>query len=129
MHLKIVTMEQTLWDEEILSIQAESPTGQFVILSHHAPLIAMTIPSPTVLTLADRQKKILYTGDGILRVLNNEVIFITDQAEWKEALDAPGIRAQLATVERELTSPGAPTHLKEEKIRLTAQLKTALLPE
>lgn len=87
MRLKIVTAEKTIVNEEIRSMITTGEVGQFEILEHHSPLIALTVPSPTVYKDLDGKRKVLFASRGVLRVLNNEILFITDAAEPKEQID------------------------------------------
>ena len=48
MHLKIVTVDKTIADEQIVSLQTNSPKGEFEILENHSPLIAVTVPATTI---------------------------------------------------------------------------------
>ncbi len=50
MHLKIVTVDQVMLDESVKSIHTQSASGEFMILDHHAPIIVMTVPGPTIVT-------------------------------------------------------------------------------
>lgn len=87
MHLKIVTVEKVILDEAVKSIHTQSANGEFIILDRHAPVIVMTVPGPTIIITDNSERKVLFTSTGVIRVKNQEVLFITDAAEWKEKID------------------------------------------
>lgn len=93
MHLKIVTVDKTIADEPVRSLQTNSPSGEFEILENHSPLIALTIPATTIYTTPEGVRKVLFTSSGVLKVQDNFILFITDAAEPKAAIDLERARA------------------------------------
>lgn len=87
MHLKIVTVDKTIADEQIVSLQTNSPNGEFEILEDHSPLIAVTVPATTIFVTKEGVRKVLFTSTGVLKVHNNSILFITDSAEPKSVID------------------------------------------
>lgn len=102
MHLKIVTVDRTIVDEEIIALLTSSESGEFVILPDHAPLIALTVPAPTVITLPDKRRRVLFTDSGVLKVLDNELLFITDGAQWKDDINQAHAEAERLQAKEQL---------------------------
>lgn len=95
MHLKIVTVDKTIVDADIKSLIARSPVGEFQILPGHTPLITLAVPSDTVYTTMDGKDQKLFTSGGIVKVLRDNILFITDAAELPEDIDLERARRAL----------------------------------
>lgn len=87
MHLKIVTVDKVLFEGEITSITTQNCDGYFEILNDHSPFITLTEPSRTRIIKEDGKEEVLFTSTGIMKVLNNDVLFITDTGEFKSDID------------------------------------------
>lgn len=121
MHLKIVTPERVIFDEEVDMLTAETTEGEIGILPHHINL--MTQIKPGEVRIKQKNKEIpLATGAGLLQVSNNVATITTDMAEKVEEIDEKAAeearkRAQ-AALEQKLTD--------EEVAETTAVLEKAL---
>ncbi len=126
MHLKIVTVDKTIADEQVKSIQTHSTNGEFEILEDHSPLIAMTVPSVTIFVTTAGVRKILFTSSGVLKVHNNEILFITDAAEFKEAINLDRARrAEQKALQHIENSPRAHRKIHQDALaRARARIKT-----
>lgn len=127
MHLKIVTIDQTIFDGEITALLTRSGAGEFMILPDHAPMIALTVPTPTLVTLPGNVKKTLYTAGGVLKVLENDLLFITDQAIWQEQIDLAAARAELIQLQSDLKDPDHPDpdSVRRALAQVKARIRTA----
>ncbi len=125
MHLKIVTVDKTILDTEVTSIHTRSASGEFIILDHHAPVIVMTQPGPTVILTAQNERRILFTSTGVIRVRDQEALFITDAAEWKETIDEARVRQAKAQAQAQLAEgSGDQAHARASLLRAEGRLKT-----
>lgn len=77
-HLKIVTAEKVLIDEDVNSFKTSGTDGQFQILTNHSPLIALTVPCQTEYLTKTGEKRTIQTSSGILKFFNNDLLLITD---------------------------------------------------
>lgn len=126
MHLKIVTVDKTIVDEQVRSLVTRSPKGEFEILPDHAPLIAMTVPSTTIYVTEAGVRTVLFTSSGVLKVQDNEILFITDAAEPQAAIDLERARCseELALQRIENSSRANRAVHQEALARARARIKT-----
>lgn len=87
LHLRLVTADEVLLEKDIYSVTTKNTGGEFEILPDHSPFITLTVPSKTVIRDLDGNTLTLFTSGGLMRVLKNSVIFITDSAEFRENID------------------------------------------
>lgn len=99
LHLKIVTVEKEIFNGDIKSITTKNSDGEFQLLKDHSALITVTSPARTTIVTIDDKKVVLFTSTGILKILNNNIIMIVDNAERKEEIDEK--RAQDAKLRAE----------------------------
>lgn len=73
MQLTILTPEKEVYSGKIKSVKVPGTSGQFEILSGHAPIVS-SLTEGEVRVLDGEGKKQLYTIDrGFIEVLNDEV--------------------------------------------------------
>lgn len=73
MQLTILTPEKEIFSGEIKSVKVPGTSGQFEILSGHAPIVS-SLTGGEVRVLDDKGSKLLYTIErGFVEVLNDEV--------------------------------------------------------
>lgn len=106
LHLKIVTPEKEIFDDDVEMVTAETIDGEIGILPYHINL--MTQVKPGEIRIKQGSKEIpMAMGSGLLQVANNNVIITTDMAEKAEEIDEKAAeearkRAQIA-LEQKLT--------------------------
>ena len=86
LHLKVVTPEKLLIDEEVSQVNVSTEKGQIGILPHHINLMAKLEPGELVIKKGGRQDS-LAIGDGFLQVSNNNLIVMTDLATHAADID------------------------------------------
>lgn len=85
-HLKIVTLEKQIIDEEVDEVVALTQDGQIGVLPHHAHLMAQLSPGELKIK-NNNQERILVIGSGLLQVADNDVVIATDLAQFTEDID------------------------------------------
>ena len=126
-HLKIVTPEKIVYEDDIDFISAKGLKGSFGIYPNHVPFMS-TLDTDIVKTLKDKQENVFSVIGGILQFKQNEVVILTEAAENSKDIDAA--RAQLAKERAEAQLNNAETAL-DAKIanaslaRALARLKAA----
>lgn len=86
LHLKIVTPEKLIFDEQVDMITVSSEDGQLGILPHHANLMAKLEPGE--LRIKNKGKEeVLATGDGFLQISANIATILTDLAVSESDID------------------------------------------
>ena len=91
MRLEILTPEETLFDNEVLSVQVPGKSGKFEMLNNHAAIVSNlkkgAIKVYGNITLDDTQKEIFEKGDrgyhldinsGTVEMKNNKVTALVE---------------------------------------------------
>lgn len=91
LRLKIVTPEQTIFDDEVEEVLVNSSSGQLGILPHHTDLMAELEPGELVIKKGGKDIP-MATGDGVIQMTNGNMVIMTDMA-----LEPADIDEKLAT--------------------------------
>lgn len=86
LHLKIVTPEKLLVDEQVSQVNVSTTAGQIGILPHHANLMAKLEPGELVIK-KEGKVDTLAVGGGFLQVSNNTLTVMTDLATYAQDID------------------------------------------
>lgn len=118
MHCQLVSSERTLFDGDAVMVVARSRQGEFAIMAHHAPLLAVLDAS--LLRVKTHQGEAAFAvRGGLLRVLENTVSVLADAAVPGAEVDLANVEAGIAEAERAL--PEAKE--KEDILRQLAYLR------
>lgn len=91
MHLKLLTPERTLFDEEVVSVSIPTPDGEITVLPHHASLASLVSAGVLKVKRANGVDELAISG-GFVRVLENgEVNVLAYTAEHSHELNAQTI--------------------------------------
>lgn len=85
--LNIITPERKVYDGEVSELTTENDIGRLEILPNHVPMVTSIIPTVTTFTTVDGNKQKLFTSTGILRIENNELNLLSEDAEWPQEID------------------------------------------
>jgi F-type H+-transporting ATPase subunit epsilon len=106
LHVKMVTAERQLADEQADMVIAPGGAGEIGILPRHIPLITTLKPGELRIRKAD-EEQLFAVGGGVLEVRNieggSEVIVLADTAERAEDLDLERANAARQKAEQHLT--------------------------
>lgn len=86
LHLKIVTPEKIIFDEEVSEVIASTESGEIGILPEHISLMTKVKPGEIIIKQGSKENSMV-TGSGLLQVAHNEVTITTDMAEKVEEID------------------------------------------
>lgn len=86
LHLKIVTPEKLLLDEEVSQVNVSTEQGQIGILPNHANLMAKLTPGELIIKKGGKQDSIAI-GDGFLQISDNVLTIMTDLATYAVDID------------------------------------------
>lgn len=92
LHLKIVTPEKLIFDEEVNMVTIPSEQGELGILPHHTNLMSRIIPGELRIQKNGKVDH-LAMGGGFLQVWDNVVTILTDLAINAEAIDEKEVEA------------------------------------
>lgn len=79
LHLKIVTPEKLIFDEEVNQVNVSTEDGQIGILPNHTNLMAKLKPGELVIK-KNGKVETLAVGDGFLQMADNTLSIMTDLA-------------------------------------------------
>lgn len=101
LHLKIVTPEKLLVDEEVSQVNVSTEQGQIGILPHHANLMAKLSPGELIIKKGGKIDSIAI-GDGFLQVSNNTLVVMTDLATYEKDIDERAVEEAKKRAEQAL---------------------------
>ena len=128
MHLKIITHEKVVFDEDVDEIYSRGVDGEFGILPNHIPVMTALDIGVTKVMQSGKPKYFTTMG-GVFQFKDNEGILLTttaedgkdiDVARAKEALERA--RARLAEHSAEIDAKRAEAAIARAMARLKATL-------
>lgn len=101
LHLKIVTPEKLIFDEEVAQVNVSTEQGQIGILPNHANLMAKLIPGELVIK-KNGKTDTLAIGGGFLQVTDNVLTVMTDLATFAQDIDERAVEEARKRAEQAL---------------------------
>lgn len=100
LHLKIVTPEELILDEEVSQVNVSTEQGEIGILPNHINLMAKLKPGELIIKKGGKVD-FLAIGDGFLQVTGNVLTVMTDLAVHTQDIDEKAVeeakkRAEIA---------------------------------
>ncbi len=127
MHLRIVTPQEVLLDEEVRSVQFTGVDGSYGILPGHAPLMTATEPGPVTIQYSDGREAKLVVTDGFAEMRDNVLTLVCEAGEKAEKIDPERARAAEARARERLSQRGSMS--SEELLRAEVALRRAVMRE
>ena len=121
LHLKIVTPEKLLLDEEVNQVNVSTEQGILGILPNHANLMAKLEPGELVIKKGGKVDT-LAVGDGFLQVAGNVLTVMTDLAVNEGDIDEKAVEEAKKRAEQALEQ----TLSSEEYAETLANLEKSL---
>jgi F-type H+-transporting ATPase subunit epsilon len=121
LHLKIVTPERLLFDEEVSQVNVSTEQGILGILPNHANLMAKLEPGELIIKKGGKTDT-LAVGDGFLQVSSNTLTVMTDLAVNEEDIDEKAVEEAKKGAEQALSQ----TQSDEEYAETLANLEKSL---
>lgn len=120
--LTIVTPEEVIFEDQVLSATAPGSEGYLGVLTDHAPLI--TALKPGKLTVRDKEGKerIFAVSGGFLEVSNNLATILADAIEPAEEIDIDRARAALERARQRLRAKSADVDVPRAQAALSRAL-------
>ncbi len=128
MHLKIITHEKVVFDEDVDEIYTRGVDGEFGILPNHVPLMSALDIGVTKVVQGD-QTKYFTTMGGVFQFKDNEAIILTTTAENGSDIDVTRAKEALARAKALLAERDANIDAKRAEAamaRALARLKATL---
>ena len=78
-HLKVLTHEGVVIEDDAVSIRAPGGLGSLGILRNHAPLLTTLVPGPFMWRQANGTSQTVRVGSGILEIAHNQCTVLTSE--------------------------------------------------
>lgn len=128
MHLKIITHERVVFDEDVNEIYTKTTNGEIGILKNHVPIMA-TLDIGVTKAVKNEDVKYFTTMGGVLQFKDNEALILTDTAECGDEIDVARAKdalkraqARLADMDAEIDAKRAEAAIARAMARLKATL-------
>ncbi len=128
MHLKIITHEKVVFDEDVDEIYTKGTDGEFGILKDHVPVMAALDIGVTKIKQGS-ESKCFTTMGGVLQFKDNECIILTTTAECGDDIDVVRAKEALNRAKARLEEADAATDAKRAEAavaRALARLKASM---
>lgn len=128
MHLKLITHDRIVFDEDVNEIYTRGVDGEFGILENHVPIMTALEVGVTKAVQGDKIK-LFTTMGGIFQFKDNDAIILTDNAESGSDIDVARANAAKERAEARLADKSAEIDAKRAEAALArakARLKVAL---
>ena len=130
MHLKIITHEKVVFDENVDEIYTKTTDGDMGILKNHVPVMA-ALDIGVTKAIKDNQPILFTTMGGVLQFKENEALILTTTAERGDEIDVARAKealnrakARLADSEAEIDAKRAEAAVARAMARLKATLNS-----
>ena len=128
MHLKIITHEKVVFDENVDEIYTRGVDGEFGILKNHVPVMAALDIGVTHIRQGENSKYFTTMG-GVLQFKDDECIILTTNAECGDDIDVARAKEALRRAKERLEDNNAAIDAKRAEAavaRAMARLKATL---
>lgn len=117
MQVKIITPMGLYKECEASQINACSVEGEFGLLEHHMPMVAMLKISILEIVRQEESKEFAIAG-GLLHFADNEVRILTDSIEGEEEIDLERAKKEKERAEKRLASQETEANMRKAEISL-----------
>ena len=121
MHLKIITHDRIVFDDDVNEIYTKGVDGEFGVLRGHIPIISALDIGVTKVVTNDECKWFTTMG-GVFQFKNDEATILTDCAECGEDIDITRARTAKERAEARLAEKSAAIDVKRAEYALRKAL-------
>jgi F-type H+-transporting ATPase subunit epsilon len=128
MHLKIITHENIVFDEDVDEIYSKALNGEFGVLKDHIPFMNTLDIAVTKVVQGQKNRYFSVIG-GIFQFKNNEALILTQAAEEGQNIDVVRAEEAQKRAEARLNSNQEDVDARRAEVALAkakARLKAAL---
>ena len=128
MHLKIITHEKVIFDEDVDEIRTRGTNGEFGILPNHIPFMS-ALEIGVTKVVQNGEPRYFTTMGGIFQFQDNEAVILTDTAEDGKDIDVARAKEALARAQARLAEKSAELDAKRAEAaaaRAMARLKATM---
>lgn len=128
MHLKIITHERVVFDEDVDEIYTKTIDGEIGILKNHVPIMT-ALDIGVTKTVKDGRVKFFTTMGGVFQFKDDEALILTTTAERGNEIDVTRAKEALTRAQARLAESQAELDAKRAQAaiaRAMARLKATL---
>ena len=128
MHLKIITHERVIFDDDVDEIYAKGVNGEFGILKGHIPYVTGLDIGVTKVVQGTDTKSFSVMG-GVFKFIDEDALILTDVAESGDEIDEVRAKEALARAQARLKDVDASIDAKRAEAavaRALARLKAKM---
>ncbi len=128
MHLKIITHERVVFDEDIDELYTKTTDGEIGILKNHVPVMA-ALDIGVTKTVKNSEVKFFTTMGGVFQFKDDEALILTTTAERGDEIDVTRAQEALKRARERLAEADAKIDAKRAEAaiaRAMARLKATL---
>lgn len=128
MHLKIITQERVVFDEDVDEVYTKTTDGEIGILKNHVPIMA-ALDIGVTKAVKNNDSKYFTTMGGVFQFKDNEALILTSTAECGDEIDVTRAREALKRAKELLANKDAQIDAKRAEAamaRAMARLKATL---
>ena len=129
MHLKVITHENIIFDEDVNEIYLKGIDGEFGVLEGHEPIMASLVIGVTKIVKGS-DVKLFTTMGGIFQLKDGQAIILANAGEFGEDIDVARAeqakeraQARLAEVNAQIDAKRAEAAFARAMVRLKAAMK------
>jgi F-type H+-transporting ATPase subunit epsilon len=124
LHLRVVTPERLLLDEDVDEVTAPGTIGEFGVLPNHVTFLSSLQPGRLSYKRGG-QARLLAVSGGFAEVTDNMMTVLTDSAEFADEINVERARAALQAAEESLKTLAAtdPAFAEAQAARQRAQVR------
>lgn len=111
MHLKIITHERLVFDEDVDEIYTRGTGGEFGILPNHIPLMS-ALDIGVTKVVQNGNPRYFTTMGGVFQFKDNEAVILTPTAEDGKDIDVARAKDALARARAKLAEKNAELDIK-----------------
>lgn len=114
-HLSVITLEKTIFDDEVLSLIAPGEIGYLEILTNHAPIITSLQPGKLTIKNKKGEKLIYALSGGFLEMSQNQASLLADAIESPSEIDVKRAEEALGRVRKLIESKSSEVDIPRAK--------------
>ena len=126
-HLKIVTPERVVFDDNVQSVIAQGTKGSFQVLADHVPFMS-TLAIDTAKVIKDGQTLVFSIIGGAFQFRDNEAVILSKVAESGDDIDTARAKHEKEEAEKVLDLAKNEAEIKRANLviaKAMARLKAA----
>ncbi len=121
MHLKIITHEKVVFDEDVEEIYTKGTAGEFGILPRHIPIMS-ALDIGVTKVVQNGKPRYFTTMGGVLQFKDDEAVILTPTAEDGKDIDVARAKEALARAQARLVEKNAEFDAKRTEAAIARAL-------